>query len=55
MATIENKIPGINNLVKKNDENYDEKISEIESKYIDTDDNNNFTKDTVTNKIKSER
>ena len=52
LTTVENKIPNVSNLVKKTD--YDTKILDIESKYITTVDYNKFTKDIVTNKIKSE-
>ena len=44
------KIKYLSNLVKKT--YYDEKISNIESKYITTADYNKFTKDIVDNNIK---
>ena len=40
------------NLVKKTD--YDAKISDIESKYVTTAESHKFTKDVVTNTMKSE-
>ena len=51
MTAAENKIPDVNNLVKKT--NCDAKISEIENKYITTTDYNKFTKNIVDNNIKS--
>ena len=54
MIAVENKIPDVSNLVKKID--YDNKISDIESKYSTTtaSDYNKFAKGIVTNKIKNE-
>ena len=52
LTAVENKISNNSNLVKKTDP--EAKISDIESKYIPTDDFNKFTKDNVANKIKSE-
>ena len=53
MIAVENKIPDVSNLVKKID--YDNKISDIESKYSTTtaSDYNKFDKGIVTNKIKN--
>ena len=52
LTAVENKIHNVSSVVKKTD--YDPKIPDIESKYINTADNNKFTEDTITNKIKSE-
>ena len=52
LTAVKNKRPYVINLVKKTD--HDAKISNIENKYITTADYNKFTKDIVTNKIKSE-
>ena len=52
LTAVENKTPDVSNLVTKTD--YDTKISDIESKYVTTADYNKFTKDILTNKIKSE-
>ena len=51
MTAVENEIPNVNNIVNKAD--YDTKVSDIENKYITTDDYNKFTKDIVANNIKS--
>ena len=51
MTTVENKIPDISSSVEKTDN--DEKISDIRYKYVTTPDYNKFTKNIVTNKIKS--
>ena len=48
LASVENKIPNVSDLVKKAD--YDEKISEIEKKYF-TSDYNKFTSNTLDPKI----
>ena len=52
LTAVENKIPNVSSVVKKTE--YDPKISDIESKYINTADYNKFTEDTITNKIKRE-
>ena len=51
LTSVENKRPDVINLVKKT--NYDAKISDIEVKYITTADYNKFTKNVVSNNIKS--
>ena len=48
-TAAENKIPNINDLVKKTD--YDAKISEMEKKYFTTSDYNKFTSNTLDAKI----
>ena len=52
LTAVENKIPDINNLVKKKKE-YDANITKIESKYVTTTDYNKCTKNIVDNNIKS--
>ena len=51
LTAVENKIPNITNLVKKN--RLLCKISDIESRYITATDYNKFTKNIVDNSIKS--
>ena len=50
MTTVENKIPNVSDVVKKAD--YDEKMLDIESKYITTADYNKFISETLDAKIK---
>ena len=53
MTAVENKIPDVNNLVRK--ANYDAKILVNESKYFTTADYNKFTSQTLDAKIKQKR
>ena len=49
---MENKIPDVSNLVKKNTD-YNAKINDIENEYISAADYNKFTKNVVNNNTKT--
>ena len=50
LNVVENKIPGVSDLVKKID--YDTKVSDIETKYLTTSDYNKFSGELLEVKIK---
>ena len=50
LTTVENKVPGVSNIVKKID--FDVKLSDIEPKYFTSKDYNKFTSQTLDAKIK---
>ena len=53
LTTVENKIPGVSNIVKKID--FDVKLSDIEPKYFTSKDYNKFASQTLDAKIKKKK